>query len=152
MGGIDKQVRVLASSATDEKRPLALKYVVHLVGDIHQPLHAGYAEDRGGNSYQLQAFMRGSNLHALWDTGLIRNTGEDATTMSKRLITQSLRVPQSFNAVQVAQESCAILAKPEFYPERTVGLGYVQKYTPVMEHQLIIAGTRLESLLNRIFP
>ena len=35
------------------------QHVVHLVGDIHQPLHAGWGEDRGGNTYQLQAFMRG---------------------------------------------------------------------------------------------
>ena len=56
---------ILASNAPEEKRLTALKYVVHLVADVHQPLHAGYGEDRGGNTYQLQAFMRGSNLHAL---------------------------------------------------------------------------------------
>ena len=55
---INRQLAILASKAPDEKRLNALKYVVHLVADIHQPLHAGYGEDRGGNTYQLQAFKR----------------------------------------------------------------------------------------------
>lgn len=58
---INRQVEVLKTESDPQKRLLALKYVVHLVGDVHQPLHAGWGEDRGGNSYQLQAFMRGSN-------------------------------------------------------------------------------------------
>lgn len=73
MAAIDCQLAALASHAPADKRLTALKYAVHLVGDIHQPLHAGYAEDRGGNFFQLQAFMRGSNQHALWDVGLIMN-------------------------------------------------------------------------------
>ena len=40
--------------------------------DVHQPLHAGYADDRGGNKYHVRVFGRGTNLHALWDTGLIQ--------------------------------------------------------------------------------
>ena len=49
---INRQVDILASKASDEKRLTALKFVVQLVADVHQPLHAGYAEDRGGNTYQ----------------------------------------------------------------------------------------------------
>jgi len=59
VAAIDRQVEVLRTNGDDEKRLNALKYVVHFIGDIHQPLHAGYGDDRGGNSYQLQAFMRG---------------------------------------------------------------------------------------------
>jgi hypothetical protein len=73
VAAIERQSEVLSSSAPEDKRLLALKYLVHLVGDLHQPLHAGYGDDRGGNSYQLQAFMRGSNLHSVWDTGLIKH-------------------------------------------------------------------------------
>jgi hypothetical protein len=63
---INRQADILRSSAPDEKRLTALKYLVHLVADVHQPLHAGYRDDKGGNLYQLQTFMRGSNLHARW--------------------------------------------------------------------------------------
>jgi hypothetical protein len=70
---IERQRLVLTSSAPDAERLKALKYIVHFVGDVHQPLHAGYADDKGGNTYQVQAFGRGTNLHALWDTGIIQN-------------------------------------------------------------------------------
>ena len=58
VGAIMQQLEILGSAAPPEERLTALKYVVHLVADVHQPLHAGYAEDRGGNTYQLEAFMR----------------------------------------------------------------------------------------------
>ncbi len=83
---IAKQLEILSSGAANDKRLLAFKYAVHLVADVHQPLHAGYLEDRGGNTYQLQAFMRGSNLHALWDTGLIKNLNEELDVTTKRLL------------------------------------------------------------------
>lgn len=70
IGAIDAQTAILKSNATDEKRLNALKYLVHLVGDVHQPLHAGYLDDKGGNTYQLQVLRRVTNLHALWDSGL----------------------------------------------------------------------------------
>ena len=82
VAAIRRQAAILASSAKDEQRLIALKYLAHLVGDLYQPLHAGYLDDRGGNSYQLQAFKRGSNLHALWDSGLIKNMNEDADAMT----------------------------------------------------------------------
>ncbi len=72
VGAIERQTAVLASRASDEERLKAPKYVVHFVADVHQPLHAGFADDRRGNTHQLQAYGRGTNLHALWDRGLAR--------------------------------------------------------------------------------
>lgn len=69
---LDKQIAVLKSKSADGERLRALKWVIHLVGDIHQPLHAGFKVDKGGNLYQVQAYGRGTNLHALWDGILIR--------------------------------------------------------------------------------
>ena len=92
VAAIDRQLEVLKSDAPAEKRLTALKYVVHFVADIHQPLHAGYAEDRGGNTYQLQAFMRGSNLHALWDVGLIKNLDLSNEALTAKLLPKSVRV------------------------------------------------------------
>ena len=90
VGAIERQLKVLSSDAPDDRKLLALKYVIHLMGDVHQPLHAGYLDDKGGNTYQLQAFMRGSNLHALWDAGLIRNLNEDTAAMTSRLMLKLL--------------------------------------------------------------
>ncbi len=51
---------MLASNAPNQDRLKALKYLVHFVEDVHQPFHAGYGNDRGGNKFQLQAFSRGT--------------------------------------------------------------------------------------------
>ena len=151
VGAIEKQVAILGSGVDDEKRLLALKYLVHFVGDVHQPLHAGYAEDRGGNSYQLQAFMKGSNLHAVWDSGLIRNLNEDESVLSKRLLSKpSPTETAKWNAAQAAEESCQIVGQPGFYPDRLVDTDYIEKFTPVMEARLVQAGRRLAALLNSI--
>ena len=93
MAAIDRQAEVLKSNALPEKRLNALKYLVHLAGDVHQPLHAGYLNDKGGNTYQLQAFMRGSNLHALWDSGLIKNLDEKVEAMTTRLSKRQVAKP-----------------------------------------------------------
>lgn len=59
------------------ERQQALRFLIHLVGDLHHPLHVGDNGDRGGNSTQVHFFKRGSNMHAVWDTLLIENAGTD---------------------------------------------------------------------------
>jgi hypothetical protein len=54
-----------------EERRVALRFVVHLVGDLHQPLHVGDNHDRGGNDTQVQWFNRGSNMHRVWDSDIL---------------------------------------------------------------------------------
>jgi hypothetical protein len=58
-------------SRSKEDRRFALRFLVHLVGDLHQPLHVGDNSDRGGNDTQIRFFDRGSNMHRLWDSDLI---------------------------------------------------------------------------------
>lgn len=147
---INRQMEVLSSNAPDDVRLTALKYMVHLVGDVHQPLHAGHKDDRGGNTYQLQAFMRGSNLHAVWDSGLIKNLDEDTETMTARLAKRPVMASAAWSASGTAQDSCRIVATPGFYPDRLVTMDYVDNYTPVMEGRLVEAGARLAQILNRI--
>lgn len=150
VGAIDKQLAVLASNTSDEKRLVALKYVVHLVADVHQPLHAGYADDRGGNTYQIQAFGRGTNLHALWDNGLIENTGLDTAAMTAKLLAASATAGE-VDAARVAEESRRIVGTAGFYPDRKVGTDYLERFTPVMEKRLSVAGARLAARLNEVF-
>lgn len=149
IAAIESQAKILGSPFPDDSRLLALKYIVHFIGDIHQPLHAGYGDDRGGNSYQLQAFMRASNLHSVWDTGLIKNLNEDVDTLTARLAMVEV-IGSSFNAVKVAEESCHIVEMPGFYPDKLVDVQYIEKFTPIMEQQLTVAGARLAILLNQL--
>lgn len=149
---IKKQVEVLGSSATDDQKLTALKFLVHFVGDVHQPLHAGYQDDKGGNQYQLQAFMRGSNLHAVWDSGLIKNMNEEVQAMADRLRATPVGASsRKLDPVLAAQESCAIVSQPGFYPERLIDVPYVHRFTPVVESRLAIAGERLANALNAVF-
>jgi len=151
VGAIEKQASILERDVSDEKRLTALKYLVHLVADVHQPLHAGYLDDKGGNKYQLQVFTRGSNLHALWDTELIRNLEVDTDELAKRLRASATTILSNDLSMSVAaEESCRIVGMSGFYPSRKVGQDYVEKFTPVMEHRLATAGARLARLLNRI--
>jgi hypothetical protein len=64
------QVLKSPDAPRNEKR-IALRFIPHLIGDIHQPLHAGFAEDRGGNSVDVRINGRKTNLHSLWDTALV---------------------------------------------------------------------------------
>jgi len=151
VAAIDRQIEVLRTPGDDEKRLTALKYVVHFIGDINQPLHAGFGDDRGGNSYQLQAFMRGSNLHAVWDTGLIKSLQQENEQIVKSLLVRPLPLQKTvFNSASIAMESCRIVSQPGFYPDRLVTPEYVDRYVPVMAYQLALAGNRLAQVLNEL--
>lgn len=145
---INRQLAVLASVAPDEKRLMALKYVVHFVADMHQPLHAGHADDRGGNTYQLQAFGRGTNLHALWDTGLIQNLDLSSETLAAKLAAAKVDTV-NLDVAHAAEESCRVVGEAGFYPARKLGAAYVERYVPLMGQQLTLAGARLAQLLNQ---
>lgn len=152
VAAIQKQIDVLDSKEPDARKLNALKYLVHLVGDVHQPLHAGFADDKGGNKYQLQAFLKGSNLHAVWDSGLIKNLNESTEELTARLQKLNAGLPTSdLNPVHAAEESCRIVSLKGFYPERLVDVPYIERYTPVLERRLASAGARLAGVLNAVF-
>ncbi|MBI3347915.1 MAG: S1/P1 nuclease [Burkholderiales bacterium] len=146
---LNRQVVVLKSKAPDSERLVALKWVVHLVGDVHQPLHAGFKDDKGGNLFQVQAFGRGTNLHSLWDGGLIRNRagGLDALRSETAATAVAAAVPPQPAAWAV--ESCKVVLSPGFYPEgRFIEPGYAAQWDPVLVARLRLAAQRLASTLN----
>jgi hypothetical protein len=140
---------VWASKADDKARLKALKYLVHLVADIHQPLHAGYRDDRGGNQFQLRAFMRGSNLHAVWDSGLLRQLDLDnqaLVAMLEKMPMDGIKL-QAW-AAEAAEESCRLAATPGFYPPGQVDKAYATQFSPVMLARLATAARRLAWMLS----
>lgn len=148
---IRKQTSSLQFDVNDEKRLTALKYLVHLVGDVHQPLHAGWGEDRGGNSYQLQAFMRGSNLHAWWDTGMIRYVEEHEGPLLPTLQAKKFpSVSKDWKPETAAVESCRIVDQQGFYLGRLVDVDYINKHRDTLGQRLHTAGMRLAALLNKV--
>ena len=152
VSALDEQVTRLRASTGAEQLE-ALKYVVHFVGDVHQPLHAGHADDRGGNTVQLQAFGIGTNLHALWDSGLVRHVDPSAGSLAASLLAKP--APDgalAFAPAAWAGESCRIVQQPGFYPpDHKLPDDYAATYGPVVLDRLHLAGLRLGATLNTVF-
>jgi nuclease S1 len=140
---INAQVDILNSSAIESERLTALKWVVHLVGDIHQPLHAGLKSDKGGTLYQVQAFGRGMNLHSLWDSGLIRNRAGAIDALRTAASTPGTATPRIAQPSAWAVESCKVVQTPGYYPDgRFIDDAYADKWDPVLISRIKLAGRR----------
>ncbi|MCF7223361.1 S1/P1 nuclease [Marilutibacter chinensis] len=155
VAAIDAQLAILADHGRPRAARLqALKFVVHFVGDVHQPLHAGRADDRGGNTHQINVDGRGSNLHALWDSGLLAGAGLDEAGWLARL--RQSPAPASADAHAApggpaawAEASCRIVESPGFYPPKgSLDPAYAGRWQPVAERQLRLGGQHLAKVLN----
>ncbi|CAM1344075.1 S1/P1 nuclease [Tenacibaculum amylolyticum] len=155
--GINHCIKVLKDENTSDKdKRFYLKMLVHLIGDLHQPLHIGRKEDKGGNTIQVQWHGRGSNLHRVWDGDMLNewdmsymelaNNAKDLTKEEKKAI-------QKGNVLDWVKETHN-LAK-EVYGSVKSGdklrYRYSYKYFPVVREQLQKGGLRLAKVLNEIF-
>jgi hypothetical protein len=146
---IEAQFERLRNGNSDEVRLKALKYLVHLVADIHQPLHAGRLDDRGGNLYQVRAFGRGTNLHALWDTALVERLGSSTSEVAAELMRRSLPTAMKLgSAAAWAEESCALASAPGFYPTHKLPDEYAHEHAELLRQRLHLAGLRLARVLD----
>ncbi len=153
VGAIEAQTAILADPGRSRAERLqALKFVVHFIGDVHQPLHAAYARDKGGNTVQVNLDGKGSNLHALWDSGLLDAGGLDEAGWLARLRStpQAVMPGAAPAAASWAEASCRVAMQPGFYPPRSrLGQDYVMRWTPVAEARLRDAGHHLAATLNQ---
>lgn len=156
VAGLQHYVAVLGDrSQPDAARLEALKFVVHFAGDIHQPLHAGSRDDKGGNTYQVQFEGKGSNLHKVWDSGMLKTRGLDWQAYAQTLdMTGPVAMPLPIAPLdnpyaQWAEESCGITAEAGFYPaDHKINQAYVDAELSVAERRLREAGRRLAEVLN----
>jgi len=149
---IRNQTRLVQPGNTAQARLKALKYLVHLVADIHQPLHASFAEDKGGNLFQVQAFGKGSNLHSVWDSGLIDTGASGVPDLTASVLKSFPSGPVELEPERWAQESCALVSQPWFYPAKhRIDEHYVELAKPVVRERLATAARRLATLLNASF-
>ena len=155
VAAITAQAAILADRTRDRAdRAQALKFLVHFVGDVHQPLHAGYAHDKGGNTVQVRFNDRGTNLHSVWDGRLLESAGLDEVAYLARLRALPVVVPLPTSTLppasaEWAQQACAIATQPGLYPsEAKLPMDYADRWRPVADEQLRRAGTQLALLLN----
>src|SRR4249919_2157367 len=159
VAAINRQFLVLADRRrTDAERVEALKFLVHLVADIHQPLHASPIDDKGGQQFQVGWHGKGRNLHSVWDALIVDRALQaqslDETGYLRQLESKAPLPPDPTRrsdrpSVDWAQESCRIVKDEGIYPPaHVIGDDYLDAQRPRAEQQLRRAGARLADMLN----
>lgn len=141
--------------AKKEEKLDALKFLVHMAGDLHQPLHVGLAEDRGGNSIRVKWFKSESNLHTVWDEELIDFEKLSFTEYANYLNHYSKDEKKEWEKgsfIDWAKESQDLRPKVYDLPEGgSLSYEYNYKVKPLVEQRLKQGGLRLAYVLNKIF-
>ncbi|MBS1558200.1 MAG: S1/P1 nuclease [Bacteroidetes bacterium] len=131
-----------------------LKMLIHLVGDIHQPLHVGCCDDQGGNKVKVKWFRSESNLHRVWDSDMIDGSKLSFTELAGFTTEPSLVTITAWQKNTVydwANESIALRARVYAIGDGNLGYSYNYKNFNVVQEQISRAGIRLAGLLNQIY-
>lgn len=144
---------LLSKTATLEEKQLALHFAVHIIGDLHQPLHCGNGTDRGGNDVKLEFFWNDSNLHRVWDSGLIDRQKLSYTEWTKwlqqKMSPQMVAEWQDTNPKVWIKESIAL--RNGLYPdENKLSWEYQYQHIPTVKKRLQMAGVRIAAFLNEV--
>ncbi len=115
IGLLTKTIEELKNHKTLSKSEVKIKLCIlfHLVGDLHQPLHVGYGEDKGGNNYQINFYGRGTNLHSFYDSGIIeyKNLTLPQCLKAKTYTKEELSHIEKIDVVEWANQSRSFLPK-----------------------------------------
>ena len=167
LGRFSKMLQDPNASLADKQ--LALRFVVHLVGDLHQPLHVGKCCDRGGNDVKVTFFGKPTNLHAVWDSQLVDDEQLSFTELAAKLerrisprdvvdwwdinphdwISESAEIRDTVYPAPGTPPKKGAKGKDKKVPE--LSYSYVYKFHPVMERRLSQGGVRLAAYLNALF-
>lgn len=145
-------------SAPDTERAEALRWLVHLVGDLHQPLHVGFAADRGGNTIEVEGL--GGNLHWLWDGPLVDGIGRGARAIADGLSHRPFALPVGDGVDDWALEGIALRGEVYRSNGRPFGPRVKRIAAPsaadrarwgaIVEWRLLLAGHRLAARLEAL--
>lgn len=155
IAAIEKIVEELKSkkfSGKDESD--RLKMLIHLIGDIHQPLHVGRGPDRGGNNVKVMWFRADSNLHRIWDSDMIDDKNLSYTELAMWLGSSNKEQKKNWQKASVtdwAYESMSYRKQVYDYGEGKIGYEYSYKYFDIVKLRLQQSGIRLAAVLNSIY-
>ncbi len=145
------------NTSRDEKMH-ALKFLMHFVGDLHQPMHISREEDKGGSTIQLNYDGKGTNLHSLWDTKMLEHEGLNYMQLAAKfdnINSKDIKKWQSEPLIQWMWESYQIssqlYAEVDSMNKRVIDDAYYQKYMPVVQKRMQQAAIRLAGILNEIY-
>lgn len=142
------------SKASIEDKQFYFKFLVHVVGDIHQPMHVGRSEDWGGNKVKVKFFEKESNLHSLWDTLMVENQNLSFTEFTTFIDTKDSKIIAKYLNSQPKDwviESFYEAEKLYNIGDADFKYNYVYEQNPLMKQRLTQGGIRLAGLLNGIF-
>jgi len=145
-----KQYKTLKKK--DVKRALLL--IFHLVGDLHQPLHCGYASDRGGNDVQVTSDVVSGNLHSIWDTQILEYKKinlDSCVNLYNTLDAATVNSYAKINELKWMYESRSYLDTVYSFNNNFLDLRYVDKNGEIIKKQLLIAGLRIAAIMKQVF-
>ena len=152
---LERTLKELDNKSTMSREEIKrhILFLFHLIGDLHQPLHIGYPGDKGGNDIKLNFVGSDSNLHSVWDTGIIEHTN--------MLLTDFLKVntytPEQQTAIQKidiiawAGQTRGYLKNAYTINDTKINEYYVGENEKIIKSQLLNAGLRLASVLQHYF-
>jgi nuclease S1 len=154
---IEKSIGELSKrpKLSKEQIKMDLKLLFHLIGDLHQPLHCGYASDKGGNSIKMDFDGKPTNLHSIWDSKIIElklsDVQKGVIDLVKQLTPAEIKKYEKIDVLEWYNQSRGHLDIVYNYPSAGIDEAYITKSLPVIEKQIVVAGLRLASVLNEAF-
>ena len=132
-----------------------LKFLVHLIGDLHQPLHVGNGTDRGGNDYKVTWFGEETNLHRVWDSHLIELQKLSYKEYSDYLLLDidygDIRKLQADSLMVIVYESQVVREQCYKISNKNLRWEYFYINKDLLEKRLLEGGMRLSGILNRVY-
>jgi hypothetical protein len=152
---LERLVAELKQGGLDAKTKAEhVKMIVHLIGDIHQPLHVGKEGDKGGNDVRVTWFRNNSNLHRVWDSDIINNTQLSYTELAESLGRPDKTTVANWQKASVrdwAYESISYRERVYAYGDGNLGYEYAYKNYDLVKQRILQAGIRMAAVFNDLF-
>jgi len=142
----------IVKTGSDKEKTLALRMLIHLIADVHQPLHAGLYEDRGGNWYEIKYQGKSLSLHKFWDNHLVKRFDKQVASGAQKILANQISVSAG-SPVKWAEESHAIAVNSVYLVRENQALSeeYLTMADSLLEKQLSRAAWRLAMHLNTLW-
>lgn len=155
---INAEKELTDKNTTKQQKVHALKFMMHFVGDLHQPMHISREEDKGGSTIQVNYNDKGTNLHSLWDTRMLEKEGLSFTQLAAKFDTISEVDIKKWQSEPILnwmwesyQISTELYAEIEQMNKKVIDDTYYQKHMPTVQLRMQQAAIRLAGLLNKIY-
>ena len=153
---INRYLREIETGEYSVDEAWALRILAHLIGDVHQPLHCGNGKDRGGNDIKVTFFWKPSNLHRVWDSGMIdywKMSYTEYSTWIMASVKQDQIAKWKEAPVKTWIEESVVYREQcyEFDDPSKLNYKYIYDHSDMMHQRLAQAGVRLAASLNNAY-